>query len=254
MLGSMRTLRPLLFILCLPVLAGTALAGEANLVLENTLFRYTISPDARNVAFVDRATGTDYLRAGGPSPCALVRVRGKEQPATAATLAQGRLTLQFGTNGPQVVLKTEVRPSFITFTVESVSGAEIDSLAFLNVPLTLKGAPDEPFGACALSLNLIARVDALPALQSELRASCEQKFGLVGARVAIVGAPMARMLPALQETLAGASELPVCKTAGPWAREIPFNHGSYLFNFGSLTESNLTDWIEMVQERWVHAD
>jgi len=235
------------FILCLPVLAGTAFAGEANLVLENPLFRYTISPDAQNVAFVDRATGTDNLPATGHAPCALIRIQGKERPATAATLAQGRLTLQFGTNGLTAVLKTEVRPSFITLAVESVSGGEIDSLTFLNVPLALKGAPDEPFGACALSLNLITRVDALPALQHELRASCEKKFGLVGAWVAIVGAPMARMLPSLQDALAGASELPVCKTAGPWARETPFNHGSYLFNFGSLTESNVTDWIEMVK-------
>jgi hypothetical protein len=235
------------FILFLLVLAGTAFAGEANLVLENPLFRYTISSDALNVALVDRATGTDYLPATGHTSCALVRIQGKEQPATTATLAQGRLILQFGSNGLTAVLKTEVRPSFITLEVESVSGGEIDSLTFLNVPLALKGAPDEPFGACALSLNLITRVDALPALQHELRASCEKKFGLVGARVAIVGAPMARMLPSLQDALAGASELPVCKTAGPWAREAPFNHGSYLFNFGSLTESNVTDWIEMVK-------
>ena len=247
MLAARCTMRTLLLILCLPVLVGTALAGEADLVLENPLFRYTISPDARNVAFLDRATGTDYLPLTRHSPCALVRVQGKEHPATAATLAQGRLTLQFGTNSLKAVLKTEVRPSFIILTVESVSGGDIDSLTFLNVPLTLKGAPAEPFGACALSLNLITRVDALPALQRDLRASCEKKFGLTGAKVAIVGAPMARMLPALQEALAGASELPVCRTAGPWAREAPFSHGSYLFNFGSLTESNLTDWIEMVR-------
>ena len=247
MLAARCTMRTLLLILCLPVLVGTALAGEADLVLENPLFRYTISPDARNVAFLDRATGTDYLPATGHTPCAVVRVQGKEHAATAATLAQGRLTLQFGTNSLKAVLKTEVRPSFIILTVESVSGGDIDSLTFLNVPLTLKGAPAEPFGACALSLNLITRVDALPALQRDLRASCEKKFGLTGAKVAIVGAPMARMLPALQEALAGASELPVCRTAGPWAREAPFSHGSYLFNFGSLTESNLTDWIEMVR-------
>ena len=240
-------MRTLLFILCLPVLAGTAFAGEADLVLENPLFRYTISPEARNVAFVDRVTGTDYLRATEHSPCALVRIRGEKHPATAATLAQGRLTLQFGTTGFKAVLKTEVRPSFIILTVESVSGGEIESLTFLNVPLALKGTPSEPFGACALSLNLITRVDTLPALQRDLRASCEKKFGLAGATVAIVGAPMARMLPAMQEALAGASELPVCKAAGPWAHEVPFNHGSYLFNFGSLTESNLTDWIEMVR-------
>jgi hypothetical protein len=243
---DMRTIRKPLFLLCLPLLVGTSLAGEPNVVLENALLRYVISPDARNVAFVDRATGTDYLRAAGPSACALIRVRGLEHVATAATLAQGRLTLQFGTNGVKAVLRTEVRPSFVTLSVESVSEEEVESLTFLNVPLTLKGSPDEAFGACALSLNLTTRVDALPALQRELRASCEKRFGLLGARVAIVGAPMARILPALQETLAGASELPVCKVAGPWAREVPFNHGSYLFNFGSLTETNVNDWIEMV--------
>jgi hypothetical protein len=216
-------------------------------VFENALVRYAILSNARNAAFVDRATGTDYLRATEPSPCALVRLGDQEQAATAASLAQGRLTLQFGTNGVKVVLKTEVRPSFITFCVESVSGGDVDSLTFLNVPLTLKGVPDERFGACALSLNLMTRVDALPALQRELRASCEKKFGLTSARVAIVGAPMARMLPVLQETLAGASELPVCKVAGPWAREVPFNHGSYLFNFGTLTETNVDDWIERVR-------
>jgi hypothetical protein len=233
-------------LLWLPLLAGTALAAETNVVLENALFRYAIAPDGRNVAFVDRATGTDYLRATGPTPCALARVRGKERPATAATLANERLTLRFGTNGVKAVLKAEVRPEYITLSVESVSGNEVDSLTFLNIRLTLKGSPDESFGACALSLNLITRVDALPALQGELRASCEKKFGLIGARVAIVGAPMARMLPVLQQTLAAASELPVCKVAGPWAREVPFNHGSYLFNFGSLTETNVNDWIERV--------
>ena len=140
MLGDMRTMRTLPLILSL--LAGTAFAGEPeSLVLENALFCYTISPDARNVGFIDRATGTDYLRATGRSPCALVRVRGEEHTATTATLAQGHLTLQFGTNGLKAVLKTEARPSCIILSVESVSGGEIDSLTFLNVPLTLKGAP-----------------------------------------------------------------------------------------------------------------
>ena len=248
MLAAMRTMRIQPFLLCLPVLAATAFAGDSTpLVLENPRFHYAISPEGRNVAFVDRATGTNYLRAPGASPCARVRVRGREFPATAAALAGGRLTLRFGANGLQAVLQAEARPDCIVLRVESVSGGDVDALVFLNVPLTLAGTPAEPFGACAHSLNLFTRVPALPVLQSELRASCEKKFGLVGARVAIVAAPMAQLLPALQATLAGASELPVCRTAGPWAREVPFNHGSYLFNFGTLTETNVSDWIEMAR-------
>lgn len=158
-----------------------------------------------------------------------------------------RLKLEFGDTGINVVLKTETLPSCIVLTLESVNGGDIEALSFLNVPLTLKGMPDENFGACAHSLNLFTRVDALPALQTELRASCEKKFGIVGAKVAIIAAPMDRMLPVLQETLSSTSELPVCNVAGPWARDIPFNHGSYLFNFGSLTETNLDEWIEMTR-------
>lgn len=39
---------------------------------------------------------------------------------------------------------------------------------------------------------------------------------------------MAKMLPALQAALSGASQLPVCKVAGPWARGTFLAHGSYL--------------------------
>jgi hypothetical protein len=141
----------------------------------------------------------------------------------------------------------EPRPDWIRLTVESVKGADIESLVFLNAPLTLKGKPEEAFGACALSLNLITRVDQLPALQSELRAAAYGKFGMVGAKVAILGTPSSQILPALKKVLLEADEMPVCKVAGPWAQEVPFNHGSYLFNFGSLMESNVDEWIGMTK-------
>lgn len=221
-------------------------AAAKQIVFENASFRYVISAEARNVAFVDRATGSNYLRGPG-TPCASVKVGGQSQPATAATLSRGRLTLRFGAGGVKAVVKTETRPSHISFTVESVTGGEIEALTFLNVPLTLNGSPSEAFGACALSLNLITRVDALPALQRDLIASCEMKFGLIGAKAAVVATPMAKLLPALQQTLTVANELPVCQVAGPWAHEIPFNHGSYLFNFGSLVETNVAEWITMVR-------
>jgi hypothetical protein len=222
-------------------------APMANSVyaMENARVKYTISAEGKNLGFVDRASGIDYLRPGAASACALVRREGKEYPATSASAANGRLVLRFGEASVEAVVKVEPRPSWFRLTVESVKGAGIESLVFLNVPLRLEGKPEEPFGACALSLNLATRVDALPALQSELRAAACRKFGIVGAKVALVGVPPTGMLAALKEALLEAGEMPLCKAAGPWAQEVPFNHGSYLFNFGSLTEATVDDWIEM---------
>ena len=204
-------------------------------------------PDARNLGFIDRKTGTDYLKRDIPSFCALVQHDGKEYPATLASFSYGRLVIRFKEAGAEAVLRVEPRNSYIRITVELATGEKIDSLVFLNIPLTLKGRPEEPFSACAFSLNLITRVDQLPALQTELRASCYRKFGIAGAKAAIIGMPMEKIIPALKEVLTEADEMPHCMVAGPWAREVPFNHGSYLFNFGTLTESTVDDWIGMVR-------
>ena len=226
---------------------SAATAQQAPIVIENTHLRYTISAEGKNLAFTDRATGVDYLKRDAPSACALVRCSDAEYPATSARFANGRLSIEFGQAKAQVVLRVEPRDSYIQLAVDSVSGDNVESVVFLNVPLTLQGQPVESFGACALSLNLITRVDQLPALQTSLRASCYGKFGMEGAKVAIVGMPMPRMLEALKQVLTDADEMPHCTVAGPWARDVPFNHGSYLFNFGSLTSSNADEWIAMAR-------
>ncbi|MHC1770023.1 MAG: hypothetical protein AB9869_38035 [Verrucomicrobiia bacterium] len=224
--------------------ASMAWGQPASILFESENLSYRISTNGTNLEFVDRASGIDYLRKDTTSPCAWVRIKGANHPATSASLSEGRLTLGFGGEGTiSAVLRFESRGTYLGFTVESVNGADVDSFVFVNVPLRLEGRPDEPFGACAFSLNLITRVDALPALQRDLKASCYRRFGLVGAKAAIVGAPMLQMLPTLKRVLTESDEMPPCPVAGPWADEIPFNHGSYLFNFGSLTESNLDEWI-----------
>lgn len=226
--------------------AGAAQSGEP-VVLENAHFRYTIAADGRNLAFVDKASGTDYLRPGPPTFCASVLRAGTEHPARSVSLAENRLRLGFAGLDFEVTLRLDPRPSCIRVGVEAIRGDDIDALVFLNVPLTVRGAPDEPFGACALSLNLITRVDQLPVMQTQLRAAAHRKFGIVGAKVALVALPVGGLLPALKDVLEEADEMPLCKVAGPWAKEVPFNRGSYLFNFGSLTEATVSEWIEMAR-------
>ena len=231
----------------LVVYSSAGIAEEAPIVIENAHVRYVISADGKNLAFVDRATGVDYLKLDKPSVCAFVKCSGVEHPAASAFLANDRLTIKFKHVNAKAVIQVESQDSYIRFVVESISGKDIESLVLLNIPLTLRGKPAEPFGSCALSLNLITRVNQLPALQTSLRASCYKKFGMHGAKVAIVAMPMDKMLAALKQVLIDADEMPHCTVAGPWAHDIPFNHGSYLFNFGSLTASNVDEWIDMAK-------
>jgi len=226
--------------------AWLAMAQEP-VVLEQAGFRYVIAASGMNSRFLDRANGRDYLSTNPPSPCAWVRLEGREHPATSASLSDNRLTLRFGETLVEAVLGVEGRPGFTRLTVLSLRGKEPEVLRFLNVPLTLKGTPDEPFGACALSLNLATRVDQLPVLQTELRASAHRKFGLIGAQVALVAGPVSSLLPTLKQVLREAKEMPRCQVAGPWADEVPFNHGSYLFNFCTLTEATVEDWSAMAR-------
>lgn len=237
---------PLALLLLVPS-PGTSAAPSPEVTLESLHFRCTLAPNGHVTEFVDRARQRDWLRQQQPVPFARLRLAGRDVPSTALVQRDSLLEFHFAPTPIRVLLRVTPRPSHVVLRLEDVTGGEPDAITFLHVPLDLKGTPAEPFGACALGLNLATRIDALPALQSELRASAEKPFGLVGAKVAVVAAPMDRLRPALQEALAQDSELPVCRTAGPWAHESAFSGGSYLFNFGSLTETNVEDWIAMTR-------
>jgi len=53
-----------LFILGLFAAANAAAAAQGTVVIENAHVSYTVSPGGKNLGFVDRATGLDYLRRG----------------------------------------------------------------------------------------------------------------------------------------------------------------------------------------------
>ena len=220
--------------------------SQASVILEGKTFRYVISPDGTNIGFYDTSTGIDYLDHQAATQCARITIGDKVYDATSASCNKGLVTLWFGDSDFSAVLKTTEHHGYIEVEVVSVEGGVIGSFEFLSIPLMLKGKPDEPFAACSFALNTFTHVKQLPAMQSHLSAACYEKFGLIGAKVALIGVPSAEILPLLREIVSSARDLPSIRTAGAWADQIPYNHGSYLFNFGTLTEENTDDWIEMV--------
>jgi len=79
-----------------------------------------ISPQAE-LEFTDRRTEVNYLRPA-PAPPAPRFAAGKNYPATAAALANGRLALRFGDSGIERCW-VESRESSLQIAVESVQGA-----------------------------------------------------------------------------------------------------------------------------------
>ncbi|MFH1922674.1 MAG: hypothetical protein ABIP48_22650, partial [Planctomycetota bacterium] len=147
--------------------------------------------------------------------------------------------------GMKAVLKVTALRRYFVVEVVSVSPEEIEELAFVDFPLTLTGEADEPFAACALALNLKTNVRTLPQATSQLWAACYPRFGFAGAKVALIGCPYGELREVMQEVVSAAEDLPHSSIGGPWALDGPNNYGSYLFDFGDLTEESVDRWIEL---------
>ncbi len=229
---------------CLAVVAGCKLPyGWGRVVrLECDSFYYEIDRGGRNLAFVDKAEGCDYLDRSGGSYCAVLEREGESYLPSRVELDGSLLRVDFDRGG--VVIEVKQRKSYLVFEVVEVTGSA-DGLTFLNVPLKLEALPEESFATCALSLNLHTRVDKLPALQSELSARCFRRFGFEGARVAVIGVPQAEMLPTIREVMKSSEcEIPLSEKGGAWALDSKDGYGSYVMNFGDLTEATVEKWIE----------
>jgi hypothetical protein len=258
---------------------GVAAAGPADsgdVVIETAHLRYVIGPDGRSRHFFDKRTGVNYCDGNGEVPFARIRIGGKEIPATAAARQGDGILVRFGEGDASAMLKLEEHDEYFTLSVRfagvhppladpaqrravvpqaqdaaEVGGAaagEIEEFVFIDVPLALKGSPDEPFAACALALNLRTRVHELPGHNARLRAMCYPRFGMRGAAVAIVGCPPERLREVIQQVVTAAPELPKSPLGGPWALDAPINQGSYLFNFGGLSEETVDDWIRVARQ------
>ncbi len=234
----------LLLCVACPAWAG----AQAPIVFENKYLRFEMGSEGACRAFIDRATGTDYLADGNSAAFAQVRIDDRTVDATSAASEQDRLTISFGDTGVRAIFRVRVNARYLTVAVLDVQGGEIDELIFGQVPLTLKGTLDDPFAACALALNLQTNVSEIPGPMPRLRAMCYPRFGMQGAKVALIGCPPAELRSVMQEVVRGAEELPFTDVGGPFALDAPINRGSYLFDFGQVTEDTVDAWIAFAKK------
>ena len=238
-------MKGLVFAVALYALAASAGGQDVNIGLRNDYLRLVVSPDAR-VRFIDRTTGADYADAS--VPLAHVKVGGSVRDATSAAFENGKLKLGFDGVDVAVVLAVSEKKRYLGFQVESVTGAGVEELTFIDIRTTLKGSEKDPFAACVLAVNLKTNVTDLPGHMTRLKATCYAKTGLVGAGAAVIGCPREQLRRAMQDAVRDAPELPHSPVGGPWALDSAANRASYLFNFGNLTEKTVDSWIKLARD------
>ena len=84
-------------VLLLSVIIGSCSSGSnESIVIENSNFEYEIGNDGKNLHFIDKATGKDYLDSGAGSKCAYIISDGKREDISVLSLKKNHLIMEFG--------------------------------------------------------------------------------------------------------------------------------------------------------------
>ncbi len=220
--------------------------------IETEYVRYVIAADGTNLHFMDRRVEEDYCVQDPRSAFTQIKTGGQAVNSSEVSYMDGRITVGFDESGIRVVIGVTVKEHYFILEVLSVTGGQVEELTFVDLPLTLQGTPDEPFAGCALALNLQTNVPELPRANRRLRAMCYPRFGFAGAKVALIGCPQSQLRQVIQEVVNDTESLPHSSIGGPWALDAAINRGSYLFNFGGLSEAKVDDWIQLAQSLGVN--
>jgi len=215
------------------------------ITLDNKHVRYVIGSDGRTRHVIDKRTDTDHCMQG---PFARIKKANQEFSATSASCTHGRLTLRFGESGVSAAIGVTAKDHYLLLEVLSLTGDGVEELTFLDLTLIPHSAlrtPHSPFVGCALALNLQTNVPELPGANVRLRAACYPRFGFAGAKVALIGCPAGDLRKIMQKVVNAAEDLPHSSIGGPRALDAEVNRGSYLFNFGDLSEEKVDDWIRL---------
>jgi hypothetical protein len=225
--------------------------------LQNPLCRYDIGLDGTNRYF-GPVSGRTNLAVPG-QPFMQVGIADKLFPSTRVALAGSTVTVSFGDTGVAAQAKLEAKPDYLALTVTEVTGEGVQWLQVANLHLKItanvgtlvNAAWDDRFAACVLAGNDQVQSFGADDAKAILCARCYPEYGLVGARVAILGLPTGKPEPSAKLLDAiGRAELaeglPHPLLSGVWIKQSPERFRSYLMCH-DLSEANVDDIIRFAK-------
>ncbi|MBI2299825.1 MAG: LamG domain-containing protein [Armatimonadetes bacterium] len=224
-------------------------AARPAVVLENRLARLVLDKRARVVGLIDKSTGRDHV-SSSPVDFVSIRKGGTGYRPTSCTYRDGKLTLGFGRSGVTATVKLTNRDRYFVIELLSVSDPEVEQVVLGSVAVrdakrssaSVAWATDGEFATAVVPLNLQVEVDLRGGEQPVFAPRCVRKYGLVGARTALVACPQNQVRKLLQDVVRGEG-LPYSPLGGPFALDAPENRGSYLF--ATISEANVDEWIAL---------
>ncbi|MEI6502192.1 MAG: hypothetical protein WCP21_14345, partial [Armatimonadota bacterium] len=197
------------------------------------------------------ATGKDHC--GQPATdCVSLRRAGASYRPSACTYKDGKFTFAFGRSGVTVQVKVTNKDRYFVLELLSVSDPEVEEVVLGGVAVSnvkrssasVAWATDGTFAAAVVPLNLQVEVGLRGGPSTVFSPVCTRRYGLVGARTALVGCPQGAVRTILQDVVR-AEGLPYSPLGGPFALDAEENRGSYLF--ATVSEANVDQWIALAK-------
>ena len=253
-----RHLLPALTALCFlwagnPARAETPPTAGRPITLETEYVRWVIGPNGHNASFADKKSGKDYCAKEPMTGLAHARKAGKTYGPVACSAAGDLITVTFSESAGTVTVRATPKGRYLVFEVMSVSDPAIEEISFGCVRVRLGKytnsmsgvASDGEFSAAARALNLQTNLRLHGGAAPLLAPFCESKYGLVGAKVALVACPAGEMRAILKDVVQK-EDLLWSPVGGPFALDSEESRGSYIFTY--MTEKNADEWIALARK------
>ena len=232
-----RHLLPALTAFCF-LWAGTAARAETPpaagqpVTLETEYVRWVIGPNGHIVSFADKKTGKEYCAKEPMTGFAHARKAGKTYGPVACSSSGDLITVTFGGSAGTVTVKATPKGRYLVFEIVSVSDPAIEEISFGCVRVTLGKytnsmsgiASDGEYSAAARALSLQTNLRLHGGAAALVAPFCEAKYGLVGAKVAMIGCPAGQMREVLKDVVRKEG-LPWSPLGGPFAADAEENRG-----------------------------
>ncbi len=238
------------------------ISEEGNLILiQNDHARLILSKDGQTKALLDKKTGTDYLDHSIPVHFMTARRGNVEYGSSGLARAGNVFTVEFGGSGIVASVRIGAKRAYFTIEVVSISQKTLDELIIVDLPLTIServarvqekrehsetinvGRNDD-FGISVMSVNLNTESKTVRYEPAAFRSTCYPRFGLEGAKAAIVAGPADQILEII-----GQIELELGMAhptlGGQWGKISEEVKKSYLFV--DFTEENIERAIALAQ-------